>query len=109
VKTDIRKLIHELRARFQAQIEEVDPISWSTLTLHPVDYADLMSCTVSPEFRGTDPPTYANIVIRETALIPEGVAVLVKHNAIIATVNLDDGVIQLWDIPENEGKVRSLR
>ncbi len=102
IAPDLTNLIHELRYQFHEMSEEFEPLKNATLHVHPKDYCKFVE-VIKPEYTSilyrTDPPQFAGIFIRQTDLIPEGVAMLIKNDAIIGNINLDHAVISIRSIP----------
>ena len=99
-KIDWGQMLHELRYKFAPY--ESAALKDAVLNFHPRDFRRLLSevdynraTWVQPVFTPNDPWRVMGLLVNETDLIPEGVLVLCScRGEIIATVNVDDGVIR---------------
>lgn len=99
---------HKMAERMQGREEEL--LKNATLTLHPENFADFLRDLNTQDLNCmfTDPPIFMGLAMLTSTLAPQGFAVVISRNSLIATADLDEGTILFGDL-HLDGKVTARR
>lgn len=102
------ELHHQLEMRNNGRPNILDG---SAINLHPENWAEWQRSWSRAGMMTrptTEPPVFAGMRIYPTTAVPEGVLLVLKHDQLLATVNVDTGTITTYLEDQFEGKVRLL-
>jgi len=104
-------MLYDLLLRFEEAEEYACPLEGAIANMHPEDYAEMCAdadLDMAYQMGSTRPATFLGMIFMPNTLAPEGIMIIAKHSVVVATVNIDMGVIMTIPIPPGEGKVCKL-